>query len=382
MVSKNFANINLKILQWVIDASEFSIEDIAKKTKISLNTLNDVLMGEKKLTQNQLYNISHFFRRPAVIFYLAEIPELYKLPDFRRTPDYSPGISRELDIKIRNIRTKKKFAEEMYIEFNHHFDYEYIERIGKIVDINEIGNEVRKLLNVETKDLIGINNNNVLNYWKSKLEGIGILIFQFSLDREVSRGFSFAEQPYPLIAINSKDTYYARAFTIFHEFAHILLNKNGICDKNNEKFRNDLLDIEALCNKIANAILVPQNEFIDEFRKRRNLDKEKIISQLSVIFKVSHSVILNNINSLNIITPIDYNRLFEKLKYKPPVRTGRGPAPHKTELSRNSKLFLKTIMTGLENRTIAFSQARKYFNVSSKLLHQMEEEYRIREQNV
>ena len=78
------------------------------------------------------------------------------------------------------------------------------------------------------------------------------------------RGFSIAEWPFPVIAVNGSDFYRPRLFTLLHELAHLGLRDGGLCDlhESTSRFRDANDEIERFCNQVAAAVLMPEAELL------------------------------------------------------------------------------------------------------------------------
>jgi Zn-dependent peptidase ImmA (M78 family) len=82
---------------------------------------------------------------------------------------------------------------------------------------------------------------NALTNWKNLLEEQDVYVLQYpSVEVNESRGFAIADDRFPVIGINSRDSYNARIFTLIHELAHVL-------------FRNSVLINDSLTNYFGNS---------------------------------------------------------------------------------------------------------------------------------
>ena len=68
-----------------------------------------------------------------------------------------------------------------------------------------------------------------LKHWRAAVEAQHAYVFQLKMPIEEARGFSLLEQRCPAIVLNQSDAPAARIFTLFHEYAHLLLAKPGLC---------------------------------------------------------------------------------------------------------------------------------------------------------
>ncbi len=222
---------------------------------IKQRKMENVESGQDHITMIQLRKIANTYKRPVASFYLPNVPIDFDAPDFR---GHGKGISGKLDIQIRQIIEYKEDAMEFYFLLNKKYNYQYVGSC-KITDpIEKISERIITTIKFDKEKIRKLKDDNALNYWKKIVEGIGILVFQFGeILPDETRGFSMSDIPYPVIALNQKDTPYARIFTIIHEITHIFLNEQGICHSQEQTGNNR---IEILCNNVAAEILLPKNE--------------------------------------------------------------------------------------------------------------------------
>ncbi len=377
MTRKIPACINHQMLVWGRESMGLSLDEASQKTGISLVTLRDAEKGLKKVSVVQLRKISKVYKRPMPIFYLKIIPNNLKLPDFRVKSkiEEKSQISGQINFEIRNLHQKKKIAEELFISESSKYNYDYIGLFSKDTSPKIASNKIRNLLGINTKELKGLKDNQVLSFWKEKVENLGILIFQFSnkfVGPDIMRGFVFAKSPFPTIAINVKDTYYGRVFTIIHELSHIILDISAICDPN-FSMSGSPDTIELLCNKIAGETLVPDVEFFKLIEKKRirNEEIEKIPKIISKHFKVSYGVGLQKLFNLNRIDNQQYffwlhkleNQRIQKENERRTKKGQGGPTYYTIFYSANSSSYIKLIFQNLSENKISNYSAMKSLGV-------------------
>lgn len=366
------------MLIWARESSGYTLEDASKRTGISIRTLRRAEKGSDYLTVNQLRKIAEYYKRPLPMFYLDKPPKDLKLPDFRSNKEI--GFDKptgNIQIKIRTIFEKKRFAEELLRRFPQKFDYEFINLFTENDDPEDCSRQVRTLLDVKAEHLSSKRDHEVLNYWIQKVENIGILVFQFQrIDPEVMRGFVFTSIPFPTIALNSGDSYYARAFTIIHELTHVILNKSGICEASYNEFP-ERGNIERFCNSVAGSTLVP-NDFLDEQTKASDFKSRSIaqnVINLAREFKVSWSVILIRLLNSGKINRPQYSLSENELSQmkQPKKKRGSGADYYIGLNSRISKTYRDMILTGLRSTEIAFHEAMRFLDLKYNTLETFEQ---------
>ena len=101
---------------------------------------------------------------------------------------------------------------------------------------------------------------------ESEIENIGVLVFQITrVDLEEASGFALAEDMLPALAVNRKDFWSRRGFSLLHEFVHVMLRVSGASDLDVDAARPpEDARVEVFCNQVAAAALMPRAEFLAE----------------------------------------------------------------------------------------------------------------------
>jgi Zn-dependent peptidase ImmA (M78 family) len=95
--------------------------------------------------------------------------------------------------------------------------------------------------------------------WREVIEAAEIVVHKVAMPETSIRGFALLKEGYALIAANSNDDHPARVFTLWHEYAHLLLRMGGISDQNRE------VHVERWCNQFAANFLMPAARFKLEY---------------------------------------------------------------------------------------------------------------------
>ncbi|MFB5651729.1 ImmA/IrrE family metallo-endopeptidase [Leptospira wolffii] len=225
-----------------------------------------------------------------------------------------------------------------------------------------------------------------LKYCISLLESKDILVFQTeNINLSQFRGFSIPALPFPVIAINSDDSYHGRIFTLFHELGHILLREGGICDLEFEDKtpKNDTDKIEIWCNQFSANLLCPNEEiysFVQENYDPKTKIQIKQIEELSKHFIVSREVIARRVFQLRLISENEYKKFrreFQKdwIKYKnarKEKKGGGGVNTHLyTNLNRNGRKYSSIVLSAYNNNLLNPLQAGQFLNIRTQYLNSL-----------
>lgn len=299
---RTIAQINPKVLEWIIDSSGWEISELAEKLKVDPKTIQNWKLKKQGIELGILEKLADYVKRPLAIFFLPSPPSESEIKDFRKISSTGHSkLSKETLLSIREARYLQSVANELLVSQNIPLEPKI--KQATIKDNPEkIANRERAHLGFDsTEGLLSPKArrsiNNHYNKLREILESLNIFVFQSKMSVEEVRGLSLPDKLPRSIVINSNDSYQARIFSLMHEYAHVLLNEDGICIPeydSNEKPMTKQYQIESWCNRFAGAILVPTEIFLDLFTKMNKKEDapQSIIDALSNKFRVSKQVII------------------------------------------------------------------------------------------
>ncbi len=380
------AIINPILLGWARQSIGYDRNIAANKIGVKHETLQKWETGELQPSIPQLRKIANLYKRPLAIFFLPKPPRDIIIPkDFRRISIEQPkSLSPNATLEMRLAHRRRSLA----IELARLMEINITNGIGN-ADVNEDPEELairerKKFITNINIQYDWINIYSALRYWKTKIEDLGILIFQTSrVALEELRGFSIPEKEYPVIVVNSNDAPSARIFSLFHEYAHLLINKGGICDMDYiEGSSTETMKIEKFCNHFSGAFLVPRHELLNQKvvinQSNKNDWKDEDIKLLSNKFKVSYEVILRRLLILDKTTESFYKLKREQLlkQYKDENEDKKDviiPVYRKT-LSKNGHKFSSMVLESYKEDKINLSDVSDYLGVRLKHLSKIQTE--------
>ena len=174
--------------------------------------------------------------------------------------------------------------------------------------------KIRNDLKVDAQTQFHWKDENIaLNEWKKVLENRGILVFQIGMPIEETRGFSLTDNKTPAVVLNLRDSINGRIFSLFHEYAHLLLDKSGICDMEEQDYlQQEDKAIERFCNHFAGAILVPKDVLLAHDLVKPRKWSDELIEKIARSFKVSQEVILRRLVIFSLASRDLYKRKHEE----------------------------------------------------------------------
>ncbi|MDO9533841.1 MAG: XRE family transcriptional regulator [Bacillota bacterium] len=354
------ANVNPDILVWARQTAGYSLEEAAYKIGMSIERLQAWESGNEKPTLRQLRIAGRVYRRPSALFYRHTTPEQPQtLPDFRLLSDSTIEIKPALRFEIRRAFARRAIALEVSEQLGEQPPQLVFE--GEMFEPPEsLAGRIRELLQVTLKDQYSWSDHyEALRAWITAIEKTGVLVFQTgNVDINQMRGFSISQRPFPVVAVNGKDSPRGRIFTLIHEFVHIALDKGGICDLHDNDLDSDHA-IEIYCNRVAGEVLVPKEALLSESIVRQNYSniwEDYQISQLSNCYMVSKEVILRRLLILGKTTEAEYRRKRNEfvVAYKQQQAGKTGYVPYFRKVLRNNgTAYTNLVLSAYYNEAIS-----------------------------
>lgn len=367
-------NINPEIIKWAIESSGWTINEISKRLKVNPILINGWLNANEQPSLYQIKNLSRALKRPLAAFFLPKPPKEIPLPqDFRMFPEKSMLFSKETLLTIRRARRLQSISKEL----SENLSIDILPNIKKIdlsTNPEVIAFQERKNFGIKIEDQFNWKDSSeAFKIFKKLIEDKNILVFQSSIPMKDARGFSLVDE-YPfVIMINLKDSIEARNFTLFHEYAHILLNESGVCIPERHIISEGKgTEIEKWCNEFAASFLIPKEEIkkdIENISKNRLIENENI-SKFSHKYKISKSAFLLRILKLDIISQKNYEVKVAELKMLNRIPKGGGfPMPDKKCINEKGQKFISLVFKNFDSGKITTNDVLDYLSVKLKYLN-------------
>ncbi len=308
-------DVNPEVLIWARNNSSLDVDTAADKIKVKREQLQAWENGVDKPSIAQLRKLANLYKFPISVFFLSEVPNNFSvMKDFRHLPEFVPTkFSRKLQLEIRKVQQRRETAIELRSSIIDKIPT-FNKKISMDIDVEDTALKIRKFLNLSIEEQKRWSNSRAaFNEMRYLIENTGILVFEINnVDILEMRGFAIAEKVMPVIAINRKDSFNGRIFSLLHEFVHILLGEGGI---SNSSYYDDIDErVEVFCNKLAAEILVPSTIILENSNIKSGKQKysDSAISEIAKNFSVSEEVILRRLLTLGKITNSFYNEKREE----------------------------------------------------------------------
>lgn len=256
------------VLRWARESAGLTTVAAARKIDIADDRVAQWEAGEVQPTIAQLRKAARVYNRALGVFFLPEPPaDFDTLRDFRRHEDsavgeWSPGLHAE----YRRAHLQRDYAIELFeLEDETPANDWKLASAGSDDALADTAR--RKLLNLSPLELPKTGTPyDHLNVWAAGLERAGVLVMATArgqVQTTEMRAFSLYFDHLPVIMVNGADSARGRLFSLLHEYAHLLLHTNGLCDMTTDlRATTPERQLEARCNAIAAAILMPVQDVL------------------------------------------------------------------------------------------------------------------------
>ena len=376
--------VNPDVMKWARESAGLDLEAVGKILNVNTSTIEEWewVQGTKKPTLTTLEKLATFYKRPLAVFFLPVPPEEPPMPtDFRVLPGKQRRpLSKKTRLAIRRARRVQSLATEL-MEMEG-FRSERVANIGgsSVSDDPEIiAARERDRIAITVEDQLSFRKlHEAFDKWRETLESFNIVVYQTKIPPEEARGFSLLDHMLPTIVVSISDAIAARIFTLFHEYAHLLLGVSGICIPSESSHDDaNIQEIERFCNHFAGAFLVPRHALETDENARLIAHQSDIddscLNEIARRFKVSKQVVLRRLLICGFISRQRYMDKLEELLTRQKPEHGFGLLrPPKRCVLENGKLFASLVLEARERELITHSDLADYLSINLKHMGEVE----------
>ncbi len=261
--------IQPKVLTWARETAGMSLDDAARalgltdaRGRTGVQRLEAMELGADEPTRPLLLKMAKTYRRPLLVFYLAEPPKTGdRGQDFRTLPGHEK-FNPELDALVRDIKARQGLIRSM-LEDDKAEALPFVSSATMELPAPKLAARMAERLNFSLELYrVAKTRDEAFTYLRETIEASGVYVlllgnlgsYHTNIPVEVFRGFALADDIAPLIVINDQDSRTAWSFTALHELAHLWLGQTGISGADSEN------TIERYCNDVAGEFLLPATE--------------------------------------------------------------------------------------------------------------------------
>lgn len=381
------------LLVWARGSIGLGVADVAKKLSVTPERIEQWESGETHPTIAQLRGLAAAYKRPLAVFYLSDPPMGFQaLRDFRRLADAEAGaLSPSLRGAIQRAHSVREAALELRAIAGEEIARSPTVAASK--DPERYGVAARELLSVGIEAQIAwMDPGRALAAWIEAISDQDVLILQVqSIPIAEMRGFSLYADRLPVVVLNGADSARGRIFTLLHEFIHVLLGAEGVCDLHTARVnRTPSDDVEIFCNQAAAAALMPSALFRAEpkvlaARNDGRWSSEDLVT-LSERYSVSQEAVIRRLYSLS-LTSWDflqerlaefraaYDEAREELKRRraEAAKPG-GPSYYKMKVRDLGRPFISLALDAYYRREITGADLFEFLEIKVSQIPKLEEE--------
>lgn len=351
-------NVNPEIIKWSIKNINMPEEVIIKKIGITKNIFDKWINNLDKPTYIQLQKLAKNVRVSPLIFLSDKPPNEEPMRVFR-TYNNTDQKSYDTLLMIKRITFLQDVVYNLYNNLNLRKEAN-IERYSIKTNPKEIAeNERKKFFDLDNQ-LQSKTKYDVLRKFRTQVEDNNILVMQFPF--EDIRGLSLIDKNPYIIVLNSRDDPTSRIFTLFHEYAHILLGINELDEDSNYSSSDK---IEKWCNNFASYFLISDDRIKQYVDKFDNIDK--IVTSISNRYKLSYSMIFYRLYKLNYIQSYEteYDKFIKKKEQIKNTTSSGGNYIVNIKTEYGNK-FINIVNENYEKGEITLNEALTYLGIKIK----------------
>lgn len=363
------ARINPSMLTWARERSGFALADFAAKCGVPEKRLRDWEDGAATVTFVKAQQLAKKAHIPFGYLFLRQPPvDDLPIPDLRTVSDR--GVNKPspelLDLIKLTLQRQQWFRDYLVNELA---DPCPVVGAGSLnSSVADIVTDMRRRLNVGLYPERG-NSDDYYRDLVDRIESLGIMVMRESylgsttrkLRVEEFRGFAIADEYAPVIFVNHADAPGPRLFTLIHELCHMWLGITGVSDA----AENAHIDSEKFCNAVAAEFLVPEEEFILQWRNAETDDWQRAIPVVAHHFKVSKWVVARRAMTLGFISSADYSQYIAQqiAAWNRREKATGGPSYYHVRSAQLSKRFSKAVLSQAFNGHLLMREAGQLLGI-------------------
>ncbi len=372
-------DVDPSLVTWAREAAGLTPQATAKKIGVSPSKIAqwETPGATDRPTPRQLEKLADAVKRPVAAFFLPAPPVEPPLPaDFRRPPtaEGAQPLSATARLAIRRARR----LQQVYTEFVGPAEQPPAPapRLTRATAPEQAAQTARSSLGVTTAEQAQWQDSaTALREWRRRFERLGYLVFQFAMPPEEISGFSLNSTP--AIVLNKKDPPSRRCFTLFHEWAHLLLGEPGLCFVQEGRAAGGTDALEVFCNAFAGELLVPMADLkaLDGLRASR-FSLDQVVEEGVRHFAVSRFVILRRLQTAGFIDQQTYQqtaaRWEQQFRAQPKKKSKGGAPPYRKTVAELGRGFVSHILQAHDRGLISDIELSDYLSLRLRHIEKVE----------
>lgn len=382
-MSEPVSGVQPALLRWARESAHMSILEVAAKLKKDAADIEAWENGNAAPSYPQLEKLAYeLYKRPLALFFLPEPPdEPSPRTEFRTLPEHDiDALDRHTVFLIRKARAFQMALDELFAgRTPADAPLWRTVRLSTTDPLAEQARRIREALGVSLAEQQSWTDDDVaLKRWRSAIEGAGIFVFKNTFKQKTISGLCLSNTEFPVIMVNNSTTKTRQIFSLLHEVAHVLFQRNGIStfdERAIEELPPPDRAIERFCNAIAAEVLVPLSDFRNETRSWtgsiESMDDRRFAT-LAERYHVSRAVILRRFLDDGRVSVNFYQEKTVEwdAQQKP---KGAGGNYYATQNVYLSERFLKEVVIRYARRQLTRDEAADFIGVAPRTFSRFED---------
>jgi Zn-dependent peptidase ImmA (M78 family) len=372
------AKVKPAVLRWARETAGVDEGAAARRAGVSVTDLERWEEGYALPSLRELQELAGFYARSLATLLLPEPPAAVPEPvDFRTMGRERPlPLGRETRISLRTAGHLQQVASELS---SSAFP---TRTVALQADPESLAASERRALGVTVEAQASWPDvYSGLRAWRTAVESRGALVFQLPLPIREVRGFSLSGKNPPVIVVSSSDGPAPRSFTLFHEYAHLLLGSSGVCLPDvAPRVEGMRLSEERFCNEFAGALLVPAAALAELAQTSHVLQDDRTppddeLELLARHFRVSRQVLLYRALAADLVSEAAFREKWTEWQALPaPLRRsgGGGRTSARRAFDQLGSEFVGLVMRARDNGRLSTSDALECLSIQSRHWSQLE----------
>jgi Zn-dependent peptidase ImmA (M78 family) len=366
-----------ELLRWARESANMTVADVAQKFTKRSEEIEAWESGDGAPSYPQLERLAYeIYKRPLAIFFLPAPPDEPKpRTEFRSLPDADLSqLDRQTVLLIRKGHAFQAALDELY-EGRNPVDRPLWREItlSTAQRVSTQAQRVREALAIPLEQIrLLADDDAALKLWRRAVEARGIFVFKDSFKQGDISGFCLRHDEFPVVVINNSTTKTRQIFSLLHELAHLLFNRNGISrfdDAGIDRLPPNDRRIERFCNSVAAEILIPADDFargVRDWNRDPRQASDEDFAALARRYHVSRSAILRRFLDQGLVDPEFYAERDREWTAQFGRSGKSGGDYYNTQGAYLSERFLRDVVASYARRAISKSEAAEMIGVKPR----------------
>ena len=255
--------INPEMLRWARERSGYTVEDIARRRRVSPERVLQWEAGESFPTWRQLEQLAYQDYHRGTLLFLLDAPpdEKTVAEEFPRLPDaLLSNLAPDTMYAVRQARIRQEDLAEILGTDGvaERFILRDLREYANAAGSARLAVAVRKYLGANFDEPAeGNGNAHTFEQWRNLIEDAGVWVFKRSFRQKDIAGFCLGDSRYPVIYVCNGQPKSRQVFTLFNQLAHLMFDFNYL-ERADEEYYTKYLPseergIENACISLAKA---------------------------------------------------------------------------------------------------------------------------------